>query len=134
MKNLTIASKLRINTMKSILNTTFTFVFLAATISACQSEKITTESNSIKISESVHQSEITVYKSPTCGCCAEWVTYLEEEGFKVTAIDHDDVDTIKDKYGLPDPKLKSCHRYHGSQRTWHADDVSGHGKSHTERL
>ena len=52
---------------------------------------------------------MTVYKSPTCGCCKEWVTYLEEEGFKVTAIDHDDVDSIKVKLGLSDPKLKSCH-------------------------
>lgn len=52
---------------------------------------------------------ITVYKSPTCGCCQEWVTYLEEEGFTVTAINHDDVDSIKAKHGLQDPRLKSCH-------------------------
>lgn len=58
---------------------------------------------------SMHTAEITVYKSPTCGCCTGWVTYLEEEGFKVKAIDHDDVDSIKVKYGLPDAKLKSCH-------------------------
>jgi len=92
--------------MKSI---TFTLVLLVTVLSACQSEGTTEESNSIKINESTLKTEITVYKSPTCGCCKEWVTYLEEEGFKVTAIDHDDVDTIKVKYGLPDPKLKSCH-------------------------
>ncbi|MFK7854222.1 MAG: DUF411 domain-containing protein [Granulosicoccus sp.] len=34
---------------------------------------------------------------------------MEEEGFTVTAIDHDDVDSVKAKLGLTDPKLKSCH-------------------------
>ena len=53
--------------------------------------------------------EITVYKSPTCGCCTAWVSYLEEEGFQVTAIDRDDVDSIKTKLGLTNPALKSCH-------------------------
>jgi hypothetical protein len=53
--------------------------------------------------------DITVYKSPSCGCCKSWVSYLEEEGFQVAAIDHDDVDSIKVKHGLADPQLKSCH-------------------------
>lgn len=53
--------------------------------------------------------EMTVYKSPTCGCCSGWVSYLEEEGFTVNAIDHDDVDSIKSRLGLPSPELKSCH-------------------------
>ena len=50
--------------------------------------------------------EITVYKSPTCGCCKEWVTYLEEEGFAVSAIDHDNVDQIKVELGLPHAELR----------------------------
>ncbi len=53
--------------------------------------------------------EITVYKSPSCGCCAEWVTYLQEEGFTVSSIDHDNVDDIKTRFGIPDPELYSCH-------------------------
>lgn len=57
----------------------------------------------------VSASEITVYKSPTCGCCKEWVTYLEEEGFSVSAIDHDNVDQIKIDHGLPSASLRSCH-------------------------
>ena len=87
--------------MKNIINTTSTLLFLVVVLSACQSKTTTSESSEII--------DITVYKSPSCGCCKKWVTYLEEEGFKVTSIDHDDVDTIKTKYGLPDPKLKSCH-------------------------
>lgn len=52
---------------------------------------------------------ITVYKSPTCGCCSGWVTYLKNEGLSVTAIDTDDVDTVKAENGLTDQKLMSCH-------------------------
>jgi len=53
--------------------------------------------------------QMTVYKSPTCGCCAAWVTYLEEEGFSVSSIDTDDMDTVKAKLGLPSKNLASCH-------------------------
>jgi hypothetical protein len=52
---------------------------------------------------------MTVYKSPTCGCCKDWVTYIEKAGYSVNAIDLEDVDTIKTKYGLINPSLKSCH-------------------------
>ena len=51
---------------------------------------------------------ITVHKSPTCGCCANWVTYLRSEGFQVDVVDHDDLGPIKARYGVR-PKLRSCH-------------------------
>lgn len=53
--------------------------------------------------------QMTVYKSPTCGCCAAWVTYLEEEGFSVTSVNSEDMDSIKARFGLPSSKLASCH-------------------------
>lgn len=95
--------------MKHTIRSIFLFALLALSLTACQSEATTPETEVIKAAEMIHKAEITVYKIPTCGCCKDWVTYLEEEGFNVTAIDHDDVDSIKVKYGLPDPKLKSCH-------------------------
>lgn len=52
--------------------------------------------------------EVTVYKSPTCGCCQKWVTHLEDHGFKVTAHDVPDVNPYKKQYGLP-LGLGSCH-------------------------
>ena len=79
---------------------------------ACKSEPPTLSDNAANTATQTAQaggSEITVYKSPTCGCCTAWVGYLEEEGFQVTAIDHDDVDSIKTKLGLTNPALKSCH-------------------------
>jgi len=93
------------NTIRLILSA----AFLTTVLTGCKFDAITPEKGSVKASGSVHNAEITVYKSPTCGCCKDWVTYLEDEGFEVTAIDHDDVDSIKVKFGLTDPKLKSCH-------------------------
>ena len=52
--------------------------------------------------------EITVYKSPTCGCCSKWITHLEDNGFKVFARDVANVDPVKVENGLP-YGLGSCH-------------------------
>src|SRR5688500_8330044 len=30
---------------------------------------------------------VTVYKSPTCGCCKAWVDHMKQAGFQVVAID-----------------------------------------------
>ncbi len=51
---------------------------------------------------------VTVYKSPTCGCCTGWVDYLRDEGFTVETIDLQNLDPIKEKYGVS-PRLQSCH-------------------------
>ena len=51
---------------------------------------------------------VTVYKSPTCGCCSEWVKHLRADGFKVEAHDLDDVSPIRRRYGVPGA-LASCH-------------------------
>ncbi len=53
--------------------------------------------------------EVVVYKSASCGCCKDWVVYLEDEGFNVRTFDHDNVDQIKAEHGLTAPGLKSCH-------------------------
>jgi len=49
----------------------------------------------------------TVYKSPTCGCCSNYVEYLEKNGFSVKAINEDDMDAIKKRYGSA--RIASCH-------------------------
>ena len=52
---------------------------------------------------------VEVWKTPTCGCCSGWVAYLREEGFEVVAHDVEDVDPVRERLGLTDPRLKSCH-------------------------
>ena len=51
---------------------------------------------------------VTVYKSPTCGCCKKWISHLEENGFKVKAIDTGNMSNIKDQAGIP-TGAGSCH-------------------------
>jgi hypothetical protein len=52
--------------------------------------------------------EITVYKSPNCGCCAGWVEYLRDNEFRVTVIDEHDLSQIKAHHGVSS-ELQSCH-------------------------
>ncbi|MDH3695089.1 MAG: DUF411 domain-containing protein [Gammaproteobacteria bacterium] len=56
-----------------------------------------------------HAETITVYKTPTCGCCKGWVDYLRDEGFTVETIDMDVLTDIKAEHGLTDRRLMSCH-------------------------
>ncbi|MFN2397775.1 MAG: DUF411 domain-containing protein [Gemmatimonadaceae bacterium] len=51
---------------------------------------------------------MTVYKSPTCGCCTKWVEHLGKNGFRVTAIDREDMESIKKQHGVGDI-VASCH-------------------------
>lgn len=51
---------------------------------------------------------VTVYKSPTCGCCKKWVQHLKNNGFEVSAIDRNDMVSIKAQSGIP-RELASCH-------------------------
>jgi hypothetical protein len=52
--------------------------------------------------------EVAVYKSPTCGCCTDWVAHLEENGFAVRTTEMADVTPIKEDFGVP-VRLRSCH-------------------------
>ena len=56
----------------------------------------------------VSNTRVVVYKSPTCGCCEAWVTYMRANGFTVEVHDQDDVTPIKRASGVP-VALESCH-------------------------
>lgn len=51
---------------------------------------------------------ITVYKSPSCGCCKRWIAHLEDAGFEVEAVDSDDMNAVKQRFGVP-RSMTSCH-------------------------
>ncbi len=51
---------------------------------------------------------ITVYKTPTCGCCRKWLDHLRANGFTVVSHDVPDTGVIRARYGVPDA-LASCH-------------------------
>ena len=52
--------------------------------------------------------KMTVYKSPYCECCGQWVAYLRRRGMDVAVVQKEDMDPIKKMAGIPE-SLESCH-------------------------
>ncbi len=48
-----------------------------------------------------------VWKSPTCGCCNDWIAHLEANGFAVTAFNEGNSDA-RQRLGMP-VRFGSCH-------------------------
>ena len=51
---------------------------------------------------------LTVYQSPTCGCCKEWVEHVEERGFNAHNEYPQNLWGLKRELGLQD-QYASCH-------------------------
>ncbi len=51
---------------------------------------------------------VEVWKTPTCGCCKDWIKHLRDNGFQVVAHDVDDPSVERRRLGIPDDK-GSCH-------------------------
>ncbi len=51
---------------------------------------------------------VTLYKTPSCGCCKGYVAYLRRAGYRVEAVDLEDLSPTKRMLGIP-PELESCH-------------------------
>ena len=51
---------------------------------------------------------MTVYKSPSCGCCKSWVALVKGAGFDVKVVDLDDLAEIKRSAAVP-ADLQTCH-------------------------
>lgn len=56
----------------------------------------------------VADDKITVYKSPTCGCCGDWIDHLKANGFEPEVHNSEQMNSIKQEAGLH-PHLASCH-------------------------
>ena len=51
---------------------------------------------------------IDVYKTPTCGCCVDWIKHIEENDF-ITAVSHpENINELKRQKGIK-PQYQSCH-------------------------
>ena len=50
---------------------------------------------------------VEVYKSPSCGCCNEWIKHLQANGFEVKAFDKGN-NAMRKELGMP-LKYGSCH-------------------------
>jgi hypothetical protein len=51
---------------------------------------------------------IHIYKTPTCGCCGDWVDHVEQAGFRTEVQDLPNLTAIKQRTGVPQ-HLASCH-------------------------
>lgn len=51
---------------------------------------------------------LEVYKSPTCGCCSEWVDHMRAAGITVNAHNVNDLVSVKRTHGIARP-YQSCH-------------------------
>jgi len=52
--------------------------------------------------------QMSVYKTPTCGCCQKWVDHMRADGFDVSVTEVASTAEYRRKFGVPE-KLLSCH-------------------------
>lgn len=51
---------------------------------------------------------VVVNRSPSCGCCMNWVAHLRESGLTVDVRNIADMRAVKDRLGVPGT-MRSCH-------------------------
>ncbi len=51
---------------------------------------------------------VTVYRTPNCGCCSEYIRYLRSMGVAVHVIEREDLTPLKQQWGIPEA-MWSCH-------------------------
>jgi hypothetical protein len=79
-------------------------LLVAATIAlvACNGpENGETPAPSSSFTSTFTSTPITVYKTPTCGCCGKWIEHLEEAGFSVESIDVQSTANVRASNGVP---------------------------------
>ena len=52
--------------------------------------------------------EVQVFKSPTCGCCGNWVAHMKSAGFSVRVAEVNDAAVERKRLGMPE-RYGSCH-------------------------
>jgi len=60
------------------------------------------------ISTAANAAQLTVLKSPYCGCCAKWIEHVQQHGFTVKVVDTEDMTAAKQRLGVPN-RFASCH-------------------------
>lgn len=86
-------------------------VIISLTVMACSPASSTVSSAMLdpaQVQLAMAETEVTVFRSPTCGCCGAWVDHMTEAGFVVRDEMTDDMDAVKQQYGVA-PGLDSCH-------------------------
>jgi hypothetical protein len=94
---------------------TVSVVLLASSVAACSgggvdptAKPYVSPSPSSPANPSNPKATLTVYASPTCGCCHLYIPYLRENGYAVNEVSVQDINAPKEKYGVPE-EAWSCH-------------------------
>lgn len=85
--------------------------FISLAVSACSKQNTAANPEPITNEASKKQGqnrELVVYKSPTCGCCGEWVDHMTGAGFIATVHNQENLNEIKRKFGIKSD-VQSCH-------------------------
>lgn len=51
---------------------------------------------------------VQVWKTPTCGCCEDWLSHLKNNGFDVAVHNVEDTSDVRQQAGMPE-RFASCH-------------------------
>jgi len=57
---------------------------------------------------SMAAAEMTVYKTPWCGCCHAWTEAVEKAGYQMSTVDLEDLSAIRKQAGVP-TEMEGCH-------------------------
>ncbi|MCH7730210.1 hypothetical protein IID21_01615 [Patescibacteria group bacterium] len=52
--------------------------------------------------------QVTVYKSPSCGCCVGYTRFLKQDGYVVSIEETTDMNSVKQAHNIPS-SMQSCH-------------------------
>lgn len=85
-----------------------TATVLAFALAACGEQADERNASQGADSSEAKNHQLTVYKSPTCGCCEDWMVHMEEEGFQTTAEHPSDMGAKKAELDIA-PEYGSCH-------------------------
>lgn len=55
-----------------------------------------------------HGPTVSVFKSPTCHCCSNWIEHLRDAGFKVDVHNSNSLTPLRKSAGVPDG-FAACH-------------------------
>ncbi|MGN0921208.1 MAG: DUF411 domain-containing protein [Cellvibrio sp.] len=82
--------------------------FLALTTQAIAHQHNGTGHSASSINQSKNELRLEVFKSPTCGCCDDWIAKLEDNNSGVTSYHPEDLAGLKQTLKIR-PEYQSCH-------------------------
>ena len=65
-------------------------------------------SPAVTLAATAMKNAIEVYHDPACGCCVNWIRYMQAQGYTVTSHEDQSMAVVKARLGVP-AAAASCH-------------------------